>query len=84
MLTRTSSGPGCCTGIFLYSTGPPVFSMTCAHCSLGISGMLMENKSSKDFECLLLRGSVESSSELIDRKLMIQLTGWAEVLYTCN
>lgn len=28
MLTNTSSGPGFCTGICLYSTGPPVFSIT--------------------------------------------------------
>jgi hypothetical protein len=41
ILTRTSSGPGFCTGIFLYSTGPPVFSMTCAHCSVGMEPILI-------------------------------------------
>lgn len=31
-----------------------------------------------------MKSSVEDSSELIDRRLMIQLTGWTEVLYTCK
>jgi hypothetical protein len=41
MLTRTSSGPGFGTGICLYSTGPPVFSMTCAHCISGMDSLML-------------------------------------------
>jgi hypothetical protein len=35
-------------------------------------------------QLLAIKTSVGSSSELIDRRLMIQLTGWTEVLYTCH
>jgi hypothetical protein len=41
MLTRTSSGPGFGTGICLYSTGPPVLLMTCAHCISGMDSLML-------------------------------------------
>jgi len=41
MLMRTSSGPGFWTGISLYSTGPPVFSITIAICLEGIDGAIL-------------------------------------------